>query len=122
MITDHKVFKKLAGLALDDFRDKPTSLTDGQKEASSILWASADGHCKIGIWECEPGHFTADRTAAGEYCHIIKGKATVTMVNGDKPREIEAGDLLVLPQGWKGEWIIHEQMRKLFVIDASPNF
>ena len=37
------------------------------------------------------------------------------------PREIEAGDLLVLPQGWKGEWIIHERMRKLFVIDASPN-
>jgi len=26
-----------------------------------------------------------------------------------------------LPQGWKGEWIIHEHMRKLFIIDASPN-
>ena len=35
--------------------------------------------------------------------------------------KIEAGDLLVLPQGWKGEWIIHEHMRKLFVIDASSN-
>ena len=108
-------------LALEDFRDKPTALTVGQQEASSILWTSADGHCKIGIWECQPGHFTADRSAAGEYCHIIKGKATVTKVDGDNPREIEAGDLLVLPQGWKGEWIIHEHMRKLFVIDASPN-
>ena len=49
-MTDHKVFKKLAGLALDDFRDKPTSLTLGQKEASSILWTSSDGYCKIGIW------------------------------------------------------------------------
>ena len=118
---DHKGFKKLVGLELDGFKDKPTSLTEGQKEASSILWTSADGHCKIGVWECQPGHFTADRTAAGEYCHIIKGKATVKMVDGDKPREIQSGDLLVLPQGWKGEWIIHEHMRKLFVIDASPN-
>ena len=118
-MTDHKVFKKLVGLELDGFKDKPTSLTEGQQEASSILWTSADGHCKIGVWECQPGHFTADRTAAGEYCHIIKGKATVTMVDGDKPREIQSGDLLVLPQGWKGEWVIHEHMRKLFVIDAS---
>jgi uncharacterized cupin superfamily protein len=30
------------------------------------------------------------------------------------------GDLLVLPQGWTGEWVIHEHMRKLFIIDASP--
>jgi uncharacterized cupin superfamily protein len=36
-------------------------------------------------------------------------------------REIKAGDLLILPQGWKGEWIIHEHMRKLFVIDESQN-
>ena len=92
-MTDHKVFKKLVGLELDGFKDKPTSLTEGQQEASSILWTSADGHCKIGLWECQPGHFTADRTAAGEYCQIIKGKATVTMVDGDNPREIEAGDL-----------------------------
>ena len=49
-MTDHKVFKKLAELALEDFRDKPTALTVGQQEASSILWTSADGHCKIGIW------------------------------------------------------------------------
>ena len=43
-MTDHKVFKKLAGLELDGFKDKPTSLTEGQQEASSILWTSADGH------------------------------------------------------------------------------
>ena len=121
-MTDHKVFKKLAGLALLDFSDKPTSLTEGQQEASSLLWTSTDGHCKIGIWECEPGHFTADRTAAGKDSHIIKGKTTVTITDGDNPKEVEADDLLILPLGWKGEWTIHEHMRKSFVIDASPNF
>ena len=120
-MTEHAVFNDLAAIALVNFKDKPTSLTAGQQEASSILWTSADGHCKIGVWECQPGHFTADRTSAGEYCHIIKGRATVTRVDGETQREIKAGDLLVLPQGWKGEWIIHEQMRKLFIIDASPN-
>ncbi|NCX87306.1 MAG: cupin, partial [Rhodobacteraceae bacterium] len=50
-MTEHKVFNDLASIALDNFKDKPTSLTAGQQEASSILWTSADGHCKIGVWE-----------------------------------------------------------------------
>ena len=116
---NHNVFKNLANINLENFKDKPTSLTDGQQEASSVLWTSANDHLKIGIWECQPGRFTADRTTAGEYCQIIRGRATVTMVDGKNSKEIEPGDLLVLPQGWKGEWIIHEHMRKLFVIDES---
>ena len=120
-MTDHKVFNDLANIALATFKDKPTSLTEGQQEASVLLWTSADGHCKLGVWECQPGRFTADRSTAGEYCHIIAGKASVTNVDGINSREIKAGDLLVLPQGWTGEWIIHEHMRKLFVIDSSPN-
>ena len=45
-MTEHKVFNDLASIALDNFKDKPTSLTAGQQEASSILWTSTDGHCK----------------------------------------------------------------------------
>lgn len=115
-----KTFANLAETQLSDFADKPTTLTDGQKEASSLLWASGDGHCKIGVWECQPGRFTADRTAAGEYCHILSGRASVTNADGTGTRDIGPGDLLVLPQGWSGEWVIHEHMRKLFMIDAAP--
>ena len=118
---DHEVFNDLAIIALDTFKDKPTSLTKGQQEASLLLWTSADGHSKLGVWECQPGRFTADRSTAGEYCHIITGRATVTNVDGINSHEIKAGDLLVLPQGWKGEWIIHEHMRKFFIIYASHN-
>lgn len=114
-----ETFTDLANTVLGEFKDKPTTLTGGQKEASAMLWTSTDGHCTLGVWECQPGHFTADRIAAGEYCHIISGRATVTNADGSGARDIGPGDLLVLPQGWTGEWVIHEHLRKLFVIDAS---
>ncbi|XDA98950.1 cupin domain-containing protein [Sulfitobacter sp. LCG007] len=117
---DLKTFENLAGVQLGAFADKPTSLTQGQQEASAPLWTSADGRTKIGVWECTPGRFTADRTEAGEYCHIIAGKASVTNADGSGTRDIGPGDLLVLPQGWKGAWTVHEHMRKLYVISASP--
>ncbi|OYX41922.1 MAG: cupin [Rhodobacterales bacterium 32-67-9] len=116
---DPKAFAGLANIPLCDFVDKPTTLTEGQTEASTVLWSSDDGRIKIGVWECTPGRFTADRTAAGEYCHILSGRATVSNTDGSGSRDIGPGDLLVLPQGWTGEWVIHEYMRKLFVIDAA---
>ncbi len=116
-----KTFANLAATPLGAFADKPTTLTKGQQEASSLLWTSADGRTKIGVWECTPGKFTADRTAAGEYCHILSGRATVSNADGTGARDIGPGDLLVLAQGWTGEWVIHEHMRKLYVISASPD-
>ncbi|OIQ45513.1 MAG: cupin [Roseobacter sp. MedPE-SW] len=112
-------FKDLANSPVGEFAPKPTTLTEGQTEAANVLWQAPDGGTSIGIWECTPGRFTADRTAAGEYCHIISGRASVTNVDGTNTREIGPGDLLVLPQGWVGEWTIHEHMRKLFIISAD---
>ncbi|KGM87482.1 putative enzyme of the cupin superfamily [Roseovarius mucosus DSM 17069] len=117
---DLKTYQSLATQPIGAFAPKPTSLTPGQEEASALLWASADGHTKIGVWECTPGHFTADRTAMGEYCHIISGRASVTNADGQGTRDIGPGDLLVLPQGWTGEWVIHEHMRKLYILSTSP--
>ncbi|MFD0860449.1 cupin domain-containing protein [Roseovarius aquimarinus] len=112
-------FKDLAGIEMGPFKPKPTTLTEGQEESARNLWSSPDGLTNIGVWECTPGRFTADRTSAGEYCHIISGRATVRNEDGSTPRDIGPGDLLVLPQGWKGEWEIHEHMRKLYVISPS---
>lgn len=114
-----QTFADLTSVPLSDFVAKPTTLTKGQVEASSVLWTSADGSTKIGVWECTPGRFTADRTAAGEYCHILSGRATVMNADGSGSRDIGPGDLLVLPQGWTGDWVIHDHLRKLFVIDAT---
>ena len=117
---DLKIFADLAGQPLGSFAEKPTTLTPGQTEASSVLWTSADGHTVIGVWECTPGRFTADRSKAGEYCHILSGRASVSNADGSGTRDIGPGDLLVLPQGWTGTWVIHEHVRKLFVLDAAP--
>lgn len=106
----------LTGLDVGVFAGKPTTLTPGQKEASTLLWSSPDGKVKIGIWECMPGQFTADRSSMGEYCHILSGRAWIWNADGSEKREIGPGDLLVLPQGWTGEWAILEHMRKLFII------
>lgn len=117
---DLKVFAALSTTPVGDFSPKPTSLTDGQVEASTCLWTSADGKTMIGVWECTPGRFTADRSKSAEYCHIISGSASVTNQDGSGTRDIGPGDLLVLPLGWKGEWTIHTHIRKLYVISADP--
>ncbi|MFN3825576.1 MAG: cupin domain-containing protein [Pseudorhodobacter sp.] len=116
---DLKTFADLAGQPLGAFAPKPTTLTPGQTEASAVLWSSTDGRVKIGVWECTPGRFTADRGAAGEYCHILSGRAVVCNADGSGQREIGPGDLLVLPQGWAGEWEILSHIRKLFVINPD---
>ena len=117
---DLETFGDISTISIGAFSAKPTSLTEDQKEAAKTLWQSEDGLISIGVWECTPGHFTADRSEAGEYCHIISGTATVRNHDGTKEREIRPGDLLILPQGWKGEWVIHEHMRKLYIISAKP--
>ena len=117
---DLQTFGDLASISVGEFAPKPTSLTEGQVEALKSLWVSDDGLTSIGVWECTPGHFTADRTKGGEYCHIISGSASVQNSDGSKMRDIGPGDLLVLPQGWTGEWVIHEHMRKLYIISATP--
>jgi uncharacterized cupin superfamily protein len=111
-------FKDLQNVPVGEFLDKPTTLTPGQVEASANLWTSADGLTHIGVWECTPGRFTADRTKSAEYCHIISGSASVTNQDGSNRRDIGPGDLLVLPLGWIGEWVIHDHIRKLYVINA----
>lgn len=111
-------FEDLESVDVGSFSSKPTTLTGGQEDAANNLWKSEDGSTNIGIWECTEGRFTADRTAASEYCHIIAGRATVVNEAGSNPRDTGPGDLLILPKGWKGERKIHQHMRKLYVINA----
>ena len=116
---DFSVFGDLTKIPLTVFTKKPTSVTEGQLEASKELWISADGRIKLGVWECTAGQFTADRSTTAEYCHVISGSALVENEVEQNIREIKGGDLLVLPKGWKGKWTITEHMRKLYILSVS---
>jgi uncharacterized cupin superfamily protein len=70
---------------------------------------------EIGVWECTPGRYTADRSTTSEMCHIISGHVEMRTQDGTV-KELKAGDLLTLPQGWRGEWVLKEKTRKLYVM------
>ncbi|MDB5665554.1 cupin domain-containing protein [Cypionkella sp.] len=112
---DFSAFLALANTPLEAFTTKPTSFEGDQQEASTALFTSADGRVEIGIWECTPGRFTADRTASAEFCHFISGQVEMTHPDGST-QKFGPGDAIALPLGWKGEWRVIEQVRKLYVI------
>jgi uncharacterized cupin superfamily protein len=91
---------------------KRTSLT-GQSEAAASVHETAT--LDAGVWECEPGEFTAAHLADTEVCHILAGRATVTGDDGVSA-EVATGSLLVLPKGWTGRWVVHEHIRKTYVV------
>jgi uncharacterized cupin superfamily protein len=114
---DLSVFTSLANTDLGPLNDKPTTLTPGQQEAAKSLWTSPDGALDIGVWECTPGFFTADRSTAAEFCHFLQGKIIMTHIDGSK-KTLGPGDAIMLPKGWKGTWEIIEHTRKIYVFDS----
>ncbi|ESX32022.1 cupin [Mesorhizobium sp. LSHC440B00] len=115
---DLSTFHDLATAEIGAFSPKPTSIEGDQVEAVRSFFQSPDGTVDIGIWECTPGRFTADRSDSSEICHIISGRVELSRIGGEV-RELGPGDLLVLPQGWKGEWLIRETTRKLYMIQSA---
>ena len=115
---DFATFLSVAGIDLGALADKPTTLTPGQREAAHALWTSPDGSIEIGVWECTPGRFTADRTMAAEFCHFLSGRIVMTHPGG-REQELGPGDALLLPRGWKGVWTILEHTRKIYVFVRS---
>ena len=118
LMIDFQTFAHLAATDLGAPAPKPTSLDPGQVEAARTLWASADGLTEVGVWECSPGRFTADRAASAEICHIVSGRASLHDPDG-RSRAVGPGELVVLPLGWMGEWTIHETTRKLYVLQRK---
>lgn len=108
----------LAALDLGEASPKPTSIDGEQREASRQLFCSNDGKLSVGVWECSPGRFLAERANNSETCHLISGRITLRGEDG-QIRDLAAGDMLVLPRGWRGEWMLHETTRKLYIIHAD---
>lgn len=101
-----------ATVEMPEPQPKPTSVSD-QLESSLEVWG--DAVTDTGVWECDPGEFTADRSGATEVCHIISGSGTVVGEDGTSA-DIGPGTLLVLPRGWRGTWFVKEAIRKTYVM------
>lgn len=115
---DLSAFPGLATLGLGPLAPKPTSIEGDQREAVCTLWTSPDGKVEIGIWECTPGRFHANRAASSEFCHFIAGVIEMTHADGTVVR-LGPGDAINLPLGWTGEWRIIAHTRKLYVSVAA---
>lgn len=110
------IMKNAPAAALSHFAPKATSLTGDAHEASIDLWTSTgSGRLETGIWEATPGEFGARRDGFHEICYIIAGRSTLRSEEGDEV-VVESGDLFVTPAGWVGTWVVHESLRKVFVI------
>lgn len=98
---------------------KPTSV-DGQLESSVSIPGLLAG--EVGLWECDKGTFTADRSMFAEVCYIIRGEAVIATDGSSEDRTVTAGSLFVLPRGWRGTWTVRKPVRKAFVLisDETP--
>jgi uncharacterized cupin superfamily protein len=75
---------------------------------------NANGTLRVGVWECTPGRFASERTTT-EIFEVLKGSATLIGADGIRT-DVGPGDHAVTPKGWKGEWIVHETIRKIFIV------
>ncbi|MFJ2733358.1 cupin domain-containing protein [Streptomyces sp. NPDC087317] len=103
-----------ASADLPPMAPKPTSTT-GQRETTLTLWQSPDGVAEVGVWECDPGRFTATREGYDEVCQVLTGSATVRTEGGEDV-ELRPGATLAMPAGWRGTWQVHETLRKVYVL------
>ncbi|OAN39321.1 cupin domain-containing protein [Mycolicibacterium iranicum] len=76
------------------------------------LWV--DGAKSAGIWQVTPGP-SYWKQEENEVIYVLSGRMTVTP-DGGEPLDVNAGDIAVFPLGWSGTWVIHETLRKVYVI------
>ena len=94
---DLKTFQILNSVVVVNFKPEPTSISENQEEAAAKLSVSEDGNTTIGLWECTPGEFTADRSKEAEYCHTLTGSASVRNQNDSHSRIMTQETFLFYP-------------------------
>ncbi|MEH3139153.1 MAG: cupin domain-containing protein [Mycobacterium kyogaense] len=92
----------------------PLDEATGEPMAVHGLEVWADGTQSAGIWQCSPGP-SFWRQDENEVIYVLSGRMTVTP-DGGQPQDLSAGDIAVFPVGWAGTWVIHETLRKVYVL------
>jgi uncharacterized cupin superfamily protein len=89
--------------------------TDDHTESRHIVFESADGAIKSGVWECAPMSVDINAYSANELMTVLSGKLTLTDANGKK-ESFSAGDTFLVPKGAKVTLEITETLRKFYMI------
>ena len=101
-------------VATADWGAIPTMI-EGRSETSGVLiHKGEDGKPEVGLWICTPGTWRCEVTA-DEFCHFLAGRSTYTHDNGEVI-EIVPDTAAFFPKGWAGTCIVHETVRKVYMI------
>lgn len=68
---------------------------------------------EVGVWEITPG--TSTDVEVDEVFVVLSGRATVHDVE-EEPLEIGPGSVVRLREGMSTTWVVHETLRKIYVI------
>jgi uncharacterized cupin superfamily protein len=66
----------------------------------------------VGVWEHGAG--TSTDVEVDEVFVVLRGRATIEVAGGPT-LEVGPGDLCVLESGARTRWVVHEDLRKVFV-------
>lgn len=77
-------------------------------------FVAPDGRIETGTWESTPGQFRRAVMDA-EFSHFIAGRATFLADDG-QILEFAAGDAAYFPPFSRGIWLVHETLRKTYVV------
>ncbi len=98
---------------LEDWGPLSEATGDPMQTSGHTLWSGDDG-AEAGVWQCTPGPSTWE-LEQNEFVHVLSGSMTITPTGGE-PFEAGPGSTFVVPVGWTGDWLIHETVRKLYVL------
>lgn len=108
-------------MAIHKYDPKTIDVTGIEREESDAqtwsnrLYTNAEGNQFHGVWQADPGVHA--NLPGQETVVVLRGRATVSNENGDSI-EVGPGDLVFVDEGEVATWTVHEQLRKVFVINA----
>ena len=101
-----------ATMELEDLGPLAEATGEPMQAFGVTLWQ--DGEQEAGVWECSPGP-SYWKLETNEFVHVLSGRVTSTP-DGGEPQDLGPGDTAVFPRGWAGTWLIHETIRKVYVL------
>ena len=96
---------------------RPVMLAGDPHESSVGLWSQ--NQLETGVWNCTPGEFPFRRDGYDEVFCVLAGHATLPVDGVGGPGQsfdLRPGSVLLTPAGLTGRWVVHETLRKAYVI------